>query len=164
MRSFPFLALNNGSADNSTIVAKIAQCKKSLIMEVILKRMILVESKCNKNAKKRHKNTWWIWSGKMEIKSIKNNQTSSISWPPLSPLSSFSYPIAVQDTGCLKLQKIEFFQHNFFRTLSFLKSAIPTHLKSRVLFCTWEWTILAWKAQQYLSFYTSLRLSLQLQL
>ena len=45
---FHFLALNDVSADNSAIEVKIAQCKKSLIMEVILTVMILVESKCKK--------------------------------------------------------------------------------------------------------------------
>ena len=129
--------------------------QKSLIMEVIMRRMILVESKCKKMQKKRHNNTRWIWSGKMEIKSIKNKQTSSISWPPWSSLSSFSYPIAVQDRGRLKLQKIELHfsalwckNTIFFLTLAFLKSAITTHLKSRVLFCTWEWTILAGRLDQ----------------
>ena len=114
--------------------------------------MILVELKCKK-CKKKHNNTRWIWSGKMEIKSVKNNQTSSIFWPPRSSLSSISYTFAVQDRGSLKLQKIELhflalWWNNtiFFRTIAFLKSAIASHLKSRVLFCTLERTILAGKA------------------
>ena len=71
MHSFNILALNDGPAHNSTIEAKIAQCKNSLIMEVILRRMMLVESKCKKMQKKDTRILDGYEVEKIEIKSIK---------------------------------------------------------------------------------------------